>query len=174
MTAVGAMAFEVEGVDATAAVEALYRAEARTLVGMLTAYVGDRQLAEDLAQEAFVRVQRTWDRIREPERAVSYLRATAFNLARSSLRRRLRPLPPLDVSSMPAPDDGLLLREDQRAVIAAVQRLPRQQRACVILRYYAELGIDDIGSTLGISPNSVKTHLVRALDALEASLGSDR
>jgi RNA polymerase sigma-70 factor (sigma-E family) len=175
MTAVGAMAFEAERTDATAGIDALYRAEARTLIGMLTAYVGDRALAEDIAQEAFVRVHRTWDRIREPDRLVSYLRATAFNLARSSLRRRLRPTPPIDVvAAGPMPEDGLLLGEAQRAVIAAVQRLPRQQRACVILRYYTELGIDDIAATLGISNNSVKTHLVRALDALEISLGSDR
>lgn len=174
MTAVGAMTWELERMDATAGVEALYRAEARRLVGMLTAYVGDVALAEDIAQEAFAKVHRTWDRVREPERLVSYLRATAFNLARSSLRRRLRPVPPIDVSSTTNPEDGLVLGEDQRAVVAAVQRLPKQQRACVILRYYAELGIDDIASTLGISPNSVKTHLVRALDALEVSLGGDR
>lgn len=67
-----------------------------------------------------------------------------------------------------------MLREDQRAVVAAVQRLPKQQRACVILRYYAELGIDDIASTLGISPNSVKTHLARALGALEVGLEGTR
>jgi RNA polymerase sigma-70 factor (sigma-E family) len=176
MTAVGAMAFEVEtSEDAASGIDALYRAEARTLIGMLTAYVGDRALAEDLAQEAFVRVQRSWDRIRERDRLVSYLRATAFNLARSSLRRRMRPVPPVEVSPIgPAPEEGVLLSEDQQAVIDAVQRLPRQQRACVILRYYSELGIDDIAATLGISPNSVKTHLVRALDALEISLGSER
>jgi DNA-directed RNA polymerase specialized sigma24 family protein len=43
-----------------------------------------------------------------------------------------------------------------------------------VLRYYGELGIDDIASTLDISPNSVKTHLARALDALETSLGGQR
>lgn len=174
MTTVRTMAFEVERSDSATAVEALYRAEARALIGMLTAYVGDRALAEDLAQEAFARVQRTWDRIQEPERAVSYLRATAFNLARSALRRRVRPIRPVDVREATSPEDGLVLREDQRAVVAAVHRLPRQQRACVLLRYYGELGIDDIASALGISPNSVKTHLGRALDALEISLGGVR
>jgi RNA polymerase sigma factor (sigma-70 family) len=80
----------------------------------------------------------------------------------------------IDLVDVPTPEDGLVLREDQRVVVAAVQHLPRQQRACVILRYYAELGIDDIASTLGISPNSVKTHLARALDALEMALGGTR
>ena len=161
--------------DPATGVEALYRAEARALIGMLTVYVGDQALAEDLAQEAFLRLQRRWDQIREPDRIVSYLRATAFNLARSALRRRLRPLRVVrDQNDAPSPEDDMLLDERQRAVIAAVEHLPRQQRACVVLRYYAELGIDDIASTLGISPNSVKTHLVRALDALEVSLGGER
>lgn len=172
MTTVRAMPFEVEGTESTLAVEALYRAEAKTLIGMLTTYVGDRGLAEDLAQEAFLRVQRTWDKVREPDRAVSYLRATAFNLARSSFRRRRLSLTPSP--SVASPEDGLVLREDQHAVVAAVQRLPKQQRACVVLRYYAELGIDDIAATLDLSPNTVKTHLVRALDALEVSLGGSR
>jgi RNA polymerase sigma-70 factor (sigma-E family) len=174
MTTVRAMAWSGVPSDATTGVDALYRAEARTLIGMLTVYVGDRALAEDLTQEAFARVHRTWDRIRDPDRLVSYLRTTAFNLARSSLRRRMRPVPPIEVSSMIGPEDGLLLGEDQRAVVAAVQRLSRQQRACVVLRYYTELGIDDIAATLGISPNSVKTHLSRGLAALEVSLGGER
>jgi RNA polymerase sigma factor (sigma-70 family) len=174
MTAVRTMDSSGVRSDAVDGIDALYRLEARALVGMLTAYVGDRALAEDLAQEAFARVHATWDRIREPERTVSYLRATAFNLARSALRRRVRPIPTLEIGVVGTPEDGLLLREDQREVLASVQRLPRQQRACVILRYYAELGVDDIATTLGISPNSVKTHLVRALDALESSLGGQR
>jgi RNA polymerase sigma-70 factor (sigma-E family) len=169
-----ALAWVGTWLDAAAGVDALYRTEAKALVGMLTVYVGDRALAEDLAQEAFARVQRTWDNIREPDRMVSYLRTIAFNLARSSLRRRVRPVALIDITDDRSPDDGLVLRDDQRAVIAAVERLPKQQRACVVLRYYAELGIDDIASTLGLSPNTVKTHLVRALDALEVSLGGER
>ena len=174
MGAVVAMGWTAERSDAAAGVDALYRAEARSLIGMLTVYLGDRALAEDVAQDAFAQVQRTWDRIRESDRLVSYLRTIAFNRARSVLRRRARPLRPDPVSDAPSAEDGVVLREDQRAVIDAVHRLPRQQRACVVLRYYAELGIDDIAADLGISPNSVKTHLQRGLAALETALGGDR
>lgn len=162
------------GGDAVRAVDALFRAEARTLVGMLTAYVGDRALAEDLAQEAFARVQHGWGRIREPDRAVSYLRATAFNLARSALRRRRVFGPMIDLVSSATPEDQLLVDEQHNVVLAAVSHLPTRQRACVILRYYAELGIEEIAETLSISPNSVKTHLVRGLDALEKRLEDSR
>ena len=160
--------------DVAAAVEALYRAEGRRLVVMLTAFVGDRSLAEDLTQEAFARVQRGWRQIRDTDRADGYLRTTAFNLARSSLRRRRAFGPMVELVTRVTPEDRVVLDEQHQAVIEAVLRLPTRQRACVVLRYYAELGIEDIADTLGISPNSVKTHLVRGLDNLETALGAAR
>ena len=68
-------------------------------------------------------------------------------------------------------EDEITLREDQQRVIDALRELPHRQRDCIVLRYYDELGIDDIASTLGISRNSVKTHLGRGLDTLERTLG---
>jgi RNA polymerase sigma factor (sigma-70 family) len=59
-------------------------------------------------------------------------------------------------------------------VIEALRGLPLRQRDCVVLRYYFEAGVADIAETLGISANSVKTHLKRGLAALERSLGDSR
>jgi RNA polymerase sigma factor (sigma-70 family) len=165
-------------------VAVLFRNEGRRLLGMLTAYLGDRAEAEDVLQDAFARVQRAWPRIEHRGSAPAYLRSTAFNLARSSLRRRRRRPDP--VAAMPAGrdlepaadgpslDDGLTLREDQREVLAALGALPTRQRACVVLRYYGEHGIEEISDTLGISPNSVKTHLRRAMASLHEALESSR
>ena len=69
-------------------------------------------------------------------------------------------------------EDELALRDDQQQVIDALRELPPRQRDCLVLRYYDELGIDDLASTLGISPNSVKTHLKRGLRALEERLAA--
>lgn len=168
------VAFEWPEADVSAAVEALYRAEGRRLVVMLTAFLGDRSLAEDLTQEAFARVQRGWHQIRDTDHADRYLRTTAFNLARSSLRRRRALAPMVELVSRLTPEDRVVLDEQHQAVIDAVLRLPTRQRACVVLRYYRELGVEDIAETLGISSNSVKTHLVRGLDRLEAALGATR
>ena len=66
------------------------------------------------------------------------------------------------------------LRDDHRQVIEALRDLPGRQRDCLVLRYYHELGIEEIASTLGLSANSVKTHLGRGLAALETSLGARR
>ena len=56
-------------------------------------------------------------------------------------------------------------------MIAALHDLPHRQRNALVLRYYEELGIDDIAEAMGISRNSVKTHLTRGLAALERRLG---
>ena len=71
-------------------------------------------------------------------------------------------------------DDELAVRDDQRQVLDALRDLPARQRDCLVLRYYDELGIDDIAETLGVSRNSVKTHLQRGLAALEARLTAGR
>jgi RNA polymerase sigma factor (sigma-70 family) len=122
------------------------------------------------------------DRIEDPTRAAAYLRSTAFNLARTGLRRRLR-RPDLLRRLVPRsaedgvvqagePDalDGLILAERQRAVLRALLSLPARQRACVVLRYYGGVGVDDISTELGISRNSVKTHLRRGLESLGQQL----
>ena len=60
--------------------------------------------------------------------------------------------------------------EESQGVLDAVRRLPARQRDCVTLRYFEEMSIDQISSVLGVSANSVKTHLQRAMAALDRSL----
>lgn len=153
----------------------LYRAHAKGLVEMLWVFVGDRGEAEDLCQEAFIRLQGAWRRIDLSQNAGAYLRATAFNLARSGFRRRLvaRRLQPVREPDGAAADEGVELRADQRRLLAALRRLPHRQRECVVLRYWQEQSDTEIAATLGISASSVKTHLRRAMERLEHDLESD-
>ena len=85
----------------------------------------------------------------------------------------LRHRPPADVEPE-APDEVVAGREQSRAVVAALASLPRRQRDCLVLRYYLELGPPEIAATLGLSPNSVKTHLQRGLRTLEERLADRR
>ncbi|MGI8806958.1 MAG: RNA polymerase sigma factor [Acidimicrobiales bacterium] len=150
----------------------LYRSYAADLLEMLWVFVGDRASAEDLVHEAFLKVHRAWPRLEPGSSARAYLRATAFNLARSGFRRRMvalrhrQPGP----GHAASPETDVVLREDQREVAAALRRLPPRQRQCVVLRYWTELGDQEIATELGISVNSVKTHLRRGLDAMEKHL----
>ena len=71
-------------------------------------------------------------------------------------------------------EDRIVMREDQQEVFDALQSLPNRQRDCLALRYYLNLSPPDIAATLGLSVNSVKTHLRRGLGALEISLEASR
>jgi RNA polymerase sigma-70 factor (sigma-E family) len=151
----------------------LYHEHAGTLVEMLWVFVGDRAEAEDLTQEAFVRLYRAWPRLDHNQNMGGYLRSTAFNLARSGFRRgrvRLRHLSPAAADASSA-EDHAMLSDDQAQVIMAVRALSGRQRECVVLRYWDDLSDRDIASTLGLSVNSVKTHLRRGMAKLEQSLG---
>ena len=154
----------------------LFQAEGRSLVRLARLFVDDRDAAEDLVQEAFLRLARSSERIQDDSKAPAYLRSIVLNLARDHNRRGLVSLRHhaaaghnLDVA-VTSVDDDLVRDEKHRTVLAAVRTLPTRQRDCVTLRYFEELGIEAIALTLGVSPNSVKTHLRRGLAALERTL----
>ena len=160
------------GIDADALVVAMFRSQGPSLVRLARLFVDDRNAAEDLVQEAFIRLARSAGRIRDVDKAPAYLRSIVLNLARDENRRGLvslrHHLPFHDVYANI--EDTIDIREDQRRVLEALRDLPRRQRDCLVLRYYDELGIDEIASTLQLSRNSVKTHLTRGLAALERRL----
>ncbi|MFN2506015.1 MAG: RNA polymerase sigma factor [Acidimicrobiales bacterium] len=179
-TFVGCVPVPVRAVSTPADVDRLlvelFESEGRSLVRLARLFVDDRNAAEDLVQEAFIRLARSVHRIQDHAKAAAYLRSIVLNLARDHNRRglvSLRHRLPFDPERAEE-EDQLVLRDDQRQVIDAVRELPHRQRDCLVLRYYQELGIDDIAATLGISRNSVKTHLQRGLAAMESRLEDPR
>ncbi|MET0895993.1 MAG: SigE family RNA polymerase sigma factor [Acidimicrobiia bacterium] len=159
-------------IDADALVTQLFRVEGASLVRLARLFVDDRNAAEDLVQEAFIRLARAAHRIADPAKAPAYLRSIVLNLARDSNRRGLvsmRHHLPLD-DRVASVEDQITLREDEQRVINALGEVSNRQRQCLVLRYYDELGIDDIADAVGCSRNSVKTHLQRGLAALQRAL----
>jgi RNA polymerase sigma factor (sigma-70 family) len=132
-------------------------------------FVDHRDAAEDVVQEAFIRLSRSLGRIEDPTKATAYLRTIVLNLARDHNRRGLlsikhaAPAVDLDPGSV---DETITDREDHQRVITALRALPRRQRDCLALHYLLELTVADIAGTLGVSVNSVKTHLKRGLATL--------
>ena len=164
------------GADAEELVVSLFLSEGRSLVRLARLFVDDRDAAEDLVQEAFLRLARHAGRIDTVERAPAYLRSIVLNLARDHNRRGLVSLRhhaaagrqvDVDVDS----SDQLVRTEEHQRVLDAVRRLPTRQRDCITLRYFEELSIDRIASMLEVSVNSVKTHLRRAMATLDQALG---
>jgi RNA polymerase sigma factor (sigma-70 family) len=164
---------------------ALFDEHAPSLVRLARLFVDDRDAAEDLVQEAFLRLARNLDRVDDRAKVAPYLRSIVLNLARDHNRRglvslrhheRMRTDADTDAAIASTRDvgDDLELAEDQRAVVNAVRALSRRQRDCVVLRYYVELSVADVATTLGLSINSVKTHLQRAFARLEDELDAQR
>ncbi len=149
---------------------ALFRRRYRAMVRLAAWLLGDASSAEDLVQDAFVRVARS--DLTSVASLDAYLRTTVVNLTRTRRRRlalagRHRIVEITNsLDSVPGPE-ALLADED---LADAVGRLPRRQRECVVLRYTEDLRLADIATALGISVGSVKTHLHRGLSALEDSL----
>jgi RNA polymerase sigma-70 factor (ECF subfamily) len=143
------------------------RAEWPRLVGSLGLYVGDRALAEDLAQEALVRVCTHWRQVRNADSPSAWAHRAAFNLAKSHLRRgrvwrrvRTRAVEP---ERRVETDDTTAVGIAVRAAVAA---LPEAQREALVLRYFADLPVHDVAVAMGCPENTVKTHTRRALEAL--------
>jgi DNA-directed RNA polymerase specialized sigma24 family protein len=151
---------------ATTGLEALYRQEHEASVRLAHLLIGDRGRAEELAQDAFVRIA---PRLGGVDNPAGYLRTTLVNLCRDAGRRKKRadalPVPEARVSPPPA------LPPTTTAVWAALQRLPERQRTAVALRFYLDLPDDEIADLLGVRPPTVRSLVHRALATLkEATL----
>jgi RNA polymerase sigma-70 factor (sigma-E family) len=166
--------------EADEAVEQLYAAHWRSLVRLSVLLVHDVGTAEEIVQDAFVAMHGRWSRLREPDKALAYLRQAVVNRSRSSLRHRkvvdrhATHEAGLARGRTSDPAEGAALAADRRtAVLAALAALPRRQREVLVLRHYLELSETEIAETLGISNGAVKSHASRGSAALRASL-SDR
>ncbi len=157
--------------DADALVHQLYAGHYRQLVRLAVLLVRDVETAEEVVQDAFVAMHGR--SLREPERALAYLRQTVVNRARSVLRRRgveRRYVPPVE-RDRPGADEHALVSDRRAVVLDAMRALPARQREVLALRYYLDLSEADIAATLGISRGAVKSHASRGAAALRLSLG---
>lgn len=165
-------------IDSDALVAELFVAEGRSLVRLARVFCDDQAAAEDLVQEAFIRLHRSAARIRDLDRAPAFLRSIVINLARDHNRRGLMSLRHRATTHRPDVAPGFegdrMDTAADRAVLTAVRLLPDRQRACIVLRYYLQYSESETADTLGISKNSVKTHCRRALATLGIALEDER
>lgn len=153
----------------------LYAAHWRQLVRLSVLLVRDLGTAEEVVQDSFVAVHGRWDRLREPDRALAYLRQTVVNRSRSALRHRgvverhaaRRTTPP---SEEPGADQAALATGRRAAVLDALRALPDRQREVLALRYYLDLSESEIAEALGISRGAVKSHASRGAATLRTLL----
>lgn len=161
-----------ERTSARGSVEALFREHYEGLLRLARVLTGDRFLAEDLAQEAFVRLNgaAAWPRAGAE---LAYLRRTVVNLSHDHFRRRRVAWLHQRGSADDAGDvtsPAAMERAQQQRVAAAVRALPGRQRDCVVLRYYAGCSDREVAEMLEIGIGSVKTSIARARAKLARDL----
>jgi RNA polymerase sigma factor (sigma-70 family) len=154
--------------------EHFYLEEYPGVVKLAYALSGSRTGAEDIAQEAFLRAYRDWDRVGSYEHQAAWVRRVAANLATSGLRRRLveaRALARLAARREPALDP---LPADQADFGRALRALPRRQAQAVALFYVEDLSAQQIAAVLDCAEGTVKAHLAKARHALAKRLQLDQ
>jgi RNA polymerase sigma-70 factor (sigma-E family) len=155
------------------AVTRLFASHYRQLVRLAALLLADRGRAEEVVQDAYVRLHQRWRTLREPDRALGYLRTSVINGARSVHRRHLvaqRRAATLVCVTAPSAETETLGAFEHAEVINALRRLPARQREALVLRYYADLSEADIAEAMGISRGAVKSHASRGLAALRQIL----
>jgi RNA polymerase sigma-70 factor (sigma-E family) len=164
---------DLTGADADAAVEQLYAAHWRQLVRLSVLLVHDQGVAEDVVQDAFVAMHGRWSRLRDPDKALAYLRQAVVNRSRSALRHRVvverhARTAPAGEGTVDGPGLGGARRD---AVREALLRLSDRQREVLVLRHYLDWSEAQVADALGISRGAVKAHAHRGSAALRELLG---
>ena len=149
-----------------AAFVGLFQADYSALVRSLYLIVYDRELARDIAQDAFVQLFARWRQISRYDRPDAWVRRVAIRMAvraakRERQRRRLEH--ELEIAPPPSAIDIDVLR--------AVAKLPGAQRAAVVLFYFEDRSVADVSDTLACSEVTAKVHLHRARKRLAELLG---
>jgi RNA polymerase sigma-70 factor (sigma-E family) len=135
---------------------------------------GDRSLAEDLVQDAFVKLAGRLAHLRDPEAFDAYLRRTVVNLANSHWRRKRLERAYLERQrgrARPVPTEPDLGSRD--ALWRALQKLSERQRAAIVLRYYEDLSEQQVADILGCRQGTVKSLVSRGLDVLRGEVGHE-
>jgi RNA polymerase sigma-70 factor (sigma-E family) len=154
--------------------EEFVSARLTSLVRYATVVTWDPHLAEDITQNVLVRAQARWSRINRMDAPESYVKRMVVNEFLSWRRRREARSVPLSGESlagfMPAAPDQTAQRDDRDAMMRLIATLPPRQRAVIALRFYEDLPVEQIAEILGCRTVTVRTHLMRALAALQTAL----
>jgi RNA polymerase sigma-70 factor (ECF subfamily) len=178
--------FECDVADAVRAVRAGDVQEYATIVKrfqgplmtLCTAILRDRQAAEELAQDTLVRAYERLDLfdVRQPMKPwlckIAYRLALQRWRARSRERARREAAAPIIARTRSdwGPVEKLLADERSEMLWQTVSRLPMAQRTAVVLYYRENLNVKEMAEAMGVSPDTVKTHLVRARSRIHAEL----
>jgi len=151
------------------------RSRSHTLLRAAQAMTGNRADAEDLLQATLVKAYQSWDRIDDPAALDNYVRRVMVNTHISGWRRRRVDEYPTDEIPDSVAEDSTGDTDLRDVMQRAIDRLPRQMRAAVVLRFYDDMTEPEVAEALGVSVGTVKSTVARAVAKLrnDAELGAD-
>jgi RNA polymerase sigma-70 factor (sigma-E family) len=144
----------------------LYERHVGQMVSLARLLTGDRDVAEDVAHDAFVRVAGRFGALRDPGAFEAYLRRTVVNLCRGRFRRLRVERAFLKGQRPPTEEVEPHGPEDRDALWSAIGALPYRQRAAVVLRFYEDLSEQQTGQVLRCSSRAVNALVSRAMATL--------
>jgi RNA polymerase sigma factor (sigma-70 family) len=142
----------------------------RELQGVAYLILRDRAEAEDVVIETLLTAFERGGSIRDERALRAWLLRVATNHALGVRRRTGRVVRLSMVADLPGTADVGHESSTRVALLEGIADLPTQIRAAVVLRYYADLSVDEVAAALGKSPNTIKAQLQTALDRLRAAL----
>jgi RNA polymerase sigma-70 factor (sigma-E family) len=148
----------------------LYVAYAPDGIRLAFLLTGDRSLAEDLVQDAFVRLVGRLRHLREPDAFWTYLRRTIVNLATSHFRHRKVERAYLERQAAAPSTIANDNDELDEAMHSVLLELPQRQRAAIVLRFYEDLTDVQAAAVLGCSPGTVRSLVSRGMTTLREQL----
>jgi RNA polymerase sigma-70 factor (sigma-E family) len=162
--------------DVEQAVTAMYSTHYRSLVRLAALLVRDAATAEEIVMDSFIAMHGAWRRLRDNEKALSYLRQSVVNRSRSVIRHRVTvdKNAPKPAPDMPSAEQGALTLLERTAVVTALRSLPPRQREALVLRYYGDLSEAQIASAMGISRGAVRSYTARAMASLRKVLEMEK
>ena len=146
-------------------VEAFYRQDGDRLWRALYAFAGNEEVASDAVAEAFAQALRRGSAIRDVR---GWLWRAAFRLAAGDLKRQS------NLSRGPMPEGAFHDAHPDEQLLVALQGLTPQQRAVIVLHYYADCPVREIARRTGLNPLAVRAHLSRGRKHLRVLLGDER
>jgi RNA polymerase sigma-70 factor (sigma-E family) len=156
--------------------EAFVRQRRGALMRFATVLTGRPWLADELVSDVLGRVFEKWARIGGLDQPNAYVRRMIVNDYLSWRRRLARTLPRADLEPLMNDGDGLdaaVVHAERDAMLQRLARLPRRQRAAVVLRYYGGMADSEIAAELGCRETTVRSQISRALTALRIDLDSN-
>jgi RNA polymerase sigma-70 factor (ECF subfamily) len=158
--------------DRPASFEAFFEGHHADLFGALYLITRNRHEAEEIMQDAFLKVLERWERVSSLADPVGYLYRTAMNLFRKRWRRASLML--RRTVGLSHRDDEISLIETRLDVARALASLSPRQREVVVLTELLEFSSEEAGRMLGIAPGTVRMHASRGRAALADMLGGPR